>query len=301
MEKDKSKNNNQITLGSDPEVFLYSTELGVFFPAFGVITGGYGPVIHGDKELPFQIIGPGFSTQVDNVMCEYNIPPSSSEVEFSNNIQKVMDWLKENLPAPLVVKVQPSAEFTDEMLASDEAHIVGCSADYSAYTGDDVSVGTLSKSNFRFAGGHIHVGYPNPNFFSSTKLIKWMDIFLGLPSVILDHDERRKAVYGTPGRWRDKEFGLEYRVLSNWWTEKHEYRIWVFRQVEKAYYAFIQGVEIGKEFEEQVFDCISKNNAEQARILMRHFDVTDELFTTIFNMKLEQYATADNNNQTGGE
>lgn len=285
MEKDKDKlNNSQITLGTDPEVFLYSSIDKIFYPSFGVIKG--------DKEVPFQIpdLPKGFTTQVDNVMCEFNIPPASNPQEYSDNIQKIYDWLEKNLPEALVVRVQPSAEFTDAMLADDQAHIVGCSEDFSAYSGENVSVTNLSESNWRFAGGHIHVGYPSPAYFSSKTIVKWMDIFLGLPSVVLDTDERRKAVYGTPGRWRDKDFGLEYRVLSNWWTEREEYRKWVFRQTEKAYYAFKENVEIGEDFERQVQDCIEQNNAEQARVLMAHFGVTDESFTEIFNIKMKEYA-----------
>ena len=288
MEK-KQKNNSHITLGTDPEVFLYSLDQKLFYPSFGVING--------DKELPFQIpdLPNGFTTQVDNVMCEFNIPPASNSQEYSDNIQKVFDWLEKNLPNSLVVRVQPTAEFTNEMLADDQAHIVGCSEDFSAYSGDNVSVTNLSKSNFRFAGGHIHVGYPNANYFSNIAIVKWMDAFLGLPSVILDTDEKRKAVYGTPGRFRDKDFGLEYRVLSNWWTERDEYRQWVFRQTEKAYYAFKEGVEIGEDFERLIQDCITHNNAEQARVLMAQFDVTDESFTEIFNLKLKEYANAGEN------
>lgn len=286
----KTKNNSQLTLGTDPEVFLWSTKDNIFYPSFGIING--------DKEIPFQIpeLPTGFTTQVDNVMCEFNIPASSNEEEFSNNIQKVLDHLKKTLPESLVVKIQPSAEFTDEMLKSDHAHLVGCSEDFSAYTGSNVSVKNLSESNYRYAGGHVHVGYPDHNYLSSLELIKWMDIFLGLPSVILDTDEKRKAVYGTPGRWRDKSFGLEYRVLSNWWIEEDEYRRFIFRQTEKAYYAFKENVIIGEEFEAQVQDCIKNNNAEQARILMAHFNVTDDSFNEIFNLKLKQYADSTESN-----
>ena len=53
----------------------------------------------GTKEEPYTIpsLGEGFSTQVDNVMTEFNIPASSSPEEFSQNIQKVLDWIQNNL------------------------------------------------------------------------------------------------------------------------------------------------------------------------------------------------------------
>jgi len=284
-----SQNKNGITLGSDPEFFLYSKEEKIFFPALGVILG--------NKDIPYDVLEPGFSTQVDNMMCEVNIPASASPEEFSNNLQRIIDWVKEDIPKSLVVKIQPSAEFTEEMLKSDQALVVGCSSDYSAYTGENVSVKDLSKSNWRFAGGHVHVGYPEPSADSNPELVKWMDIYLGLPSVILDNDDRRKAVYGTPGRYRDKDFGVEYRTLSNWWVAKDEYRRWVFEQTKKAYYAFSQKVEIGTEMERNVQDCIENNNSEQATILMGHFGVLDNAYIEILNLKISQNATerASNN------
>lgn len=140
MTETKSK----ITLGSDPEVFLFLKKENSFLPSFGIIQG--------TKELPFEIIGPGFSTQVDNVMGEFNIPPSNTPQEFSENLQKVLDWFKENLPEDIEVVISPSAEFTSEMLNNDQAQVLGCSADYDVYSGENTSVTSLSKTNFRFAG-----------------------------------------------------------------------------------------------------------------------------------------------------
>ena len=121
--------------------------------------------------------------------------------------------------------------------------------------------------------GHIHVGYPEPNCFKNEDLVKWMDIYLGLPSILLDSDERRKKYYGTAGRYREKDFGVEYRTLSNFWTTNDELRQWIFKQTQKAYYAVENNVIIGQSFERSVRDAINNNNKEACLVLMTHFDV----------------------------
>ena len=133
-----------LTLGADPEAFLFMKKENSFIPSFGIVQG--------TKELPYNIIGPGFSTQVDNMMAEYNIPPSSTPEEFSQNIQKVLDWFKQNLPEDIELISTPSAEFLPEMLNNDQAQVLGCSSDYDVYSGENTSIKSLSKTNFRFAG-----------------------------------------------------------------------------------------------------------------------------------------------------
>lgn len=284
MNSEDKLTNSPITLGTDPEVFL-KTEQNSFFPAFGIIQG--------TKELPYEIIGPGFSTQVDNVMCEFNIPASKTKEDFSDNIQKVLNWLKENLPKNLSVEIQPSAEFEKHLLENDLAQVLGCSSDYDVYSGENTSIKSLGETNWRFAGGHVHVGYPDSNTITNENLVKWLDIYLGVPSVILDDDDKRKMYYGTPGRYREKTFGVEYRTLSNWWIKNDTYRKWVFEQCQKAYYAVINEVLIGESFERQVRECIQSNNREQAEKLMTHFNVmSNEEFNNLINLKINDYINA---------
>lgn len=136
--------------------------------------------------------------------------------------------------------------------------------------------------------GHIHVGYPNPNIETNEKIVKWMDIYLGLASTILDDDDRRKMYYGTPGRYRDKDFGVEYRTLSNYWTAHDELRQWVFRQTEKAYYAVVNKVQIGESYEREVQSAIATNNRNAIEKLMDHFDViSNKEFNELLNLKVQ--------------
>ena len=66
--------------------------------------------------------------------------------------------------------------------------------DFDAYSGENVSVTSLAHTLERYAGGHIHIGYPSPNVDKNEKIVKWMDIYTGLPSVFLDEDDKRKSI-----------------------------------------------------------------------------------------------------------
>ncbi len=43
------------------------------------------------------------------------------------------------------------------------------------------------------------------------------DLFLGLPSAGADKQGKRRELYGKAGRYRPTSYGIEYRVLSNYW------------------------------------------------------------------------------------
>lgn len=58
--------------------------------------------------------------------------------------------------------------------------------------------------------GHIHVSYPRKSQSKSLRLIKYMDVFIGIPSVLLDSGEdavRRRELYGKAGCFRLTRYG----------------------------------------------------------------------------------------------
>ena len=51
------------------------------------------------------------------------------------------------------------------------------------------------------------MGYENPDVDTSLALVKYMDVFLGVPSVIKDKDTKRRSLYGKAGCFRLTDYG----------------------------------------------------------------------------------------------
>lgn len=223
-------NNNKImapTIGADPELFLYSESKQKFVPVCGLVGG--------TKDEPIKITDDGFSLQEDNVMLEYTIKPSKTVEEFIGNINFAKDYITETVlrPLNLVPRYVASAFFDYDDLDNEAAQLFGCSPDFNAWTLEQNNVQS-NNPLMRTAGGHIHVGFKDPDMDVGIEIIKAMDLFLGVPSIILDKDTQRREVYGKAGAYRFKPYGVEYRVLSTFWTEKDELTKWAFNATMRA-------------------------------------------------------------------
>jgi hypothetical protein len=72
-------------------------------------------------------------------------------------------------------------------------------------------------------------------------LVKQLDCFLGLPSLLWDGDTARRKMYGAAGAFRPKPYGVEYRVLSNAWLLSEERMRFVYNQTVSAVDNLIEG------------------------------------------------------------
>lgn len=226
-----------LKVGADPEVF--ASKAGKLFSAHGLVKG--------TKELPYPVNKGGI--QVDGMALEFNIDPADSCDEFVSNIMTVMKELEAHLPKDVSLAVLPTANFGAQYIASqpDIAKELGCSADLNAYTGLE-NPKPNAEVPFRTAAGHVHIGWTtgqdieDPGHLTTCcEFTKVLDLFLGVPSVIADPDTQRRSLYGAAGAFRAKEYGLEYRVLSNFWLKDKAKIKWVYTQVEKAITAFLGG------------------------------------------------------------
>lgn len=212
------KGNNTITIGADPEVFVQD---GVtIVPAIGLVGG--------TKEAPHPV-GCG-AIQEDNVMAEFNIDPATSSEEFITNITTVMKHLGDKI-RPLRVAVMPSHEFDQATLVRSgrQAMMFGCDPDFNAYSGEQ-NMPPSPRTVLRTCGGHVHVGYEGVDPERNREIVQAMDLLLGVPSVILDSDTRRRSMYGKAGAYRNKDYGVEYRSLSNFWLGSTTLMDWVFKR-----------------------------------------------------------------------
>ena len=199
------------TLGSDPEFFINDKQ-GRLKSIIGLLGG--------TKQEPRWIDDFGaFKVQEDNVAAEYNIPPSDSKEKF---IQHIL-W-----PQKVIAKIigtdkyelstLASASFPPEELVDPKAQEFGCDPDFNAWrNGQENTKPTCKDKSFRTAGGHVHIGLQEKDPWNVLRVIRNMDKFLGVWSVVTDQDNLRRQLYGKAGAFRPQPHGCEYRTLSNFW------------------------------------------------------------------------------------
>jgi hypothetical protein len=218
---------NSITIGADPEVFVQDKQ-GNIVSAIGIVPG--------TKDKPFATKH-GF-IQRDNVLAEFNIDPADTPRGFTRNVINVLEDLEKLLNKEgLHYKILSSHVMKDVYLSHHEARRFGCEPDYNVWALDAIhQVNSGMAGKLRTAGGHVHIGFSEKvNIDCILATVKACDLFLGLPSVVMDKDKKRRTLYGQAGHFRPKTYGVEYRTLSNFWLKSEEYMQWVYHSARKAY------------------------------------------------------------------
>jgi hypothetical protein len=255
----------KIKLGCDPELFLAN--------ASGKLMASCG-LIGGTKDHPMPLpLGAGYAVQEDNVAIEFNIPPASNAEEFQNSIKNTLQHLMERVGMLYEFKILnlSAASFPKDQLESQAAQEFGCDPDYNAWTLKRNPKPKAEDECLRSCGGHVHVGFDGP--LDKVKLIRAMDLFLGVPSVFMDKEgAKRRELYGKPGAFRDKPYGVEYRTLSNFWVFGDRLPKWVFDNTEKAVNAVESRLAVD-DYKDSILDAIGNNNHEAAKYLVKTFNL----------------------------
>lgn len=255
-----------VTIGADPEFFIYSELEEKFIPSIGLIGG--------NKNYPTMITSEGHAIQEDNVMVEYCVPPACTSEEFIKNINFVKEYINETILQKLgyVPKYIASARFDLDDLDHRQAREFGCMPDYNAWLEGKCNVfAKPADSSLRTAGGHIHIGYDNPDAQTTIDIIKAMDLVLGLQSLILDTDTERRVMYGKAGAFRFKPYGGEYRVLSTFWTANDDLIKWAFDNTHTAIKMVNDGLIITNP--DEIVNCINDCNKDLALELLSDYNV----------------------------
>lgn len=236
-------NGYDIKIGADPEFFVKK---------FGKLHSAHG-LVPGTKERPF-LVNKG-AVQVDGMALEFNINPADSFSQFEENMSTVFDEIQKMIPG-YEIFVEPVADFgLDYIMAQPkEASELGCSPDYNAYT-KEANPRPDVNTPFRTASGHVHIGWTDApvdindegHLNACRALTKALDLYLGVPSLIWDTDDRRRSLYGAAGAFRPKPYGMEYRVLSNKWINNPSLRCLVYNNTMDAIRATFENPEIGDE------------------------------------------------------
>lgn len=206
--------------GTDPEFFLREKESGKLRSAI--------EVVEGTKEAP-HILTSGGGLHHDNVAVEFSTKPQNTVEDLITHIREIFKDVRKELPDDLELVNTPAANFDADQLDSDEAKMFGCSPDFCAWKVEVNDPPIAEDITMRSCGGHIHVGYieESKNDFlvypdGKIRTVRTMDLFHGISSVLLDNSEdavRRRKLYGKAGCHRPTDYGIEYRVLSNFWLK----------------------------------------------------------------------------------
>ena len=203
-----------ISFGSDPEFMLVDANK-THKSAIGIIQG--------DPENRITLKGHQFYH--DNVMAECAIKPARSKKKVLENFKECFG-LYAQMAAPYQLCTQASQTYPESELRHPMARIAGCEPDCCAYemVQKKPPKDIIENTGFRSCGGHIHIGHPAlvSDGTEPWLTIYMLDLFLGVPSLWLDTDPTsgaRRLLYGQSGRYRPKDYGIEYRSLGNFWLK----------------------------------------------------------------------------------
>jgi hypothetical protein len=217
-----SRSKKTILLGGDPEVFIRNITHEHMVSSCDVIGGdkGKGIPIPSLKDSPRS-----FKWLEDNVSVELNFDPYTNASDFVTGIAQMYAGVRHSLRQlwnEWDVAVVPSAIFRNVDLQSRKAKTIGCDPDFCAYQYPNTLRPPFSIDmfgNWRYAGGHLHLGFQNTDKIPAFAMAMLCDVYLGLPSIAVDKQENRRSMYGLAGLYREKSYGIEYRTMSNWWME----------------------------------------------------------------------------------
>lgn len=198
----------------------------------------------GTKRLPLATANG--HVQVDGVALEVNVRPAETRDEFIKNVRGVMadvtDIMKKSEPtAQLVAKPSIFMGTSKLSMLPAENFALGCEPDFNAWENNRVNTRPNPELPIRTGAGHIHIGWTenkNPHnikhMLECGRIVRQLDYYLGLPSLLWDGDSRRRTLYGKAGAFRPKPYGVEYRVLSNAWVTTDKLVGWVFDRTVAA-------------------------------------------------------------------
>lgn len=249
----------QFLIGSDPELFVMKGE--EYLSAHGMIPG--------DKKNP-HLVTDG-AVQVDGMALEFNTNPAENEEQWVYNLSSVMAELCAMVPEFEVV-AHPVAKFTPEYMEQqpEEALELGCDPDFNAWHDGAEYTKPNACLPMRTGAGHVHIGWTKDanlgdagHVLMCHQLVRQLDFYLGLPSLLFDDNVERRSMYGKAGCHRVKTYGVEYRVLSNKWVGDEHLQRWVFRATHEAINQLLKGNDLAKKWG-NIENIINNSDVERA-------------------------------------
>lgn len=260
----------KITIGSDFEMFVWDDDLDKIIPC---------PLSFGGTKVKPLSIGNGCARQQDCVATEFNIPPANTKQEFIDYInyckEKGEEILQELDPAYQLVAKSSNIFDPEDLAKSDIYNVFGCSSSINAWSQESREANAEDAGNLRSTGFHVWIGIEDENFTADHlfRIIKSMDLFLGLPSLFIDEDNDRRKIYGHAGDCRYKKKNdlhlLEYRSLGGYLLNSDELIGYVYDQTIKA-------IEYGMNLDNfipEIEDVINSQNRELAMEYLQEYNI----------------------------
>ena len=293
----------QVSLGADPEFF---------FSKGGTVVGS-------EKVLPEQGLMGRFVRDGVQAELNPNASTCRALLgnEIHQCFYRLYRDIISNSP-DLNIEVTSCVKISQEELdsLSEKSKVFGCAPSNNVYNaeGDKTSKITVNPKKYlrRSAGGHIHLGniyktYLDPkhgslynrdcNFTSVYNIgfrteraftenletmVKMMDIIVGNTCVMIDRDpnnKERRQVYGKAGEHRKKDYGFEYRTLSNFWLRSYQLMSFVMGLSRMAVLLVEQSVE-NNDYAKAIFDAVDMDDVVKA-INENDFDLAYDNFKKI--------------------
>lgn len=220
-------------LGADPEFFIVDSSY--------QIINSY-RLIKRNKKNPIKF--KDYKFFYDNVAIEANFTPAITKDDFIDKIDKMFAHLKK-IVHPYNLSLQAYGEISDSEKSFDNANEIGCEPDLNAYNFSYNKIPTkeVKEHNGRTIGGHIHIGGMNNDAvldpFLKPIFVYMLDLFVGIPSVLLDHSAesyKRRKIFGKAGSYKSKKYGIEYRTLSPFWLANPQLTGLIYELIEFVFH-----------------------------------------------------------------
>lgn len=256
-----------VRFGADPELFLVDIETNELVSAVGKIGG--------TKTRPFALDDKGHCLQEDNVAIEFNIPPVKTPKEFQQEIEFMMQEIHNRIKSKYRMCIDAARLFPEAELNTPQAQTFGCDPDFCAWTMTENKkpVTPEGMKNLRSCGGHLHISWDNPEIEDQINLVRALDVHAALPMSLVEGSTIRTRLYGNPGAFRFKPYGIEYRTLSNFWLRKPDYAAYVVELAQQAIDFINTGDMIDEEDYSRIKEALIDHKYVQATYLIRKYGV----------------------------
>lgn len=261
-----------IYFGADPELFVEKAD-GSLFHAFDFLK---------DRDNNCYLTEDNNQVYPDGFQAEFNITATPYVLEAVKSIRFGLKAVLERAK-----QVDPKSKLSSNPVVPVNLEVMktlpfkytefGCKPSFNSYFITGIG-GSGPTTPYRFAGGHIHFGdedLQDKDDETYFKFVRNLDAMLGVACVSLaeniDNPIRRRY-YGLPGEHRRPAHGLEYRVLSNFWTYSPALATVILQFAKNILlYTKTNGISGWKAETSEITEAIILSDVKQARkILIRN-------------------------------